>query len=422
MLETIREYALEHLAARGDGEAVRRRHARFYLVLAEEAESGLLGPELREWLERLDAERDNIRAALTWALQAGEAEVGLRIGSALWRYWQLRNHVQEGRERMEGLLGLGSGSPGARAKAQTQIANLALNQGDAETARRMLEESLEVHRRTGNDRMIAHALALLGMVPLRAGDTDTALAVTREALDAARRAGHAYVESAALWQVGVCLAVLGELDEAERTLEEAVNLSRKLEDARSVGMWQKSLAGVALMRGDHARAWRLFDESLTIHRSLDDAAGVSHSLSNLAFLALEAGDAETARVRLYEALAIEREAGHHVWLAIALEISARLAAGEGQPALAIRLYARAALLREVAGTWLHYELGWPDPAPSLDALRSRVGEAAFEEEWARGRAMTLLEAIDQASGIEREVEPTPASHTGERGRHPPADQ
>ena len=190
MLETIREYALERLAARGDGEAVRRRHADFYLVLAEEAEPGLLGPQQREWLERLDAERDNIRAALTWAMDAGEAEVGLRIGAALWRYWQLRSHVQEGRERLQDLLALGSGSPGARAKAQTMIANLALNQGDLETARRMLEESLEVHRRTGDDRMVAYALGLLGVAALLGGETDTALAVTREAHDAARRGGH----------------------------------------------------------------------------------------------------------------------------------------------------------------------------------------------------------------------------------------
>ena len=102
MLETIREYALERLASRGDDETVRRRHAAFYLVLAEEAEPGLLGPQQREWLERLDSERDNIRAALSWALDSGEAEVGLRIGSALWRFWQLRGHVQEGRERLRG--------------------------------------------------------------------------------------------------------------------------------------------------------------------------------------------------------------------------------------------------------------------------------------------------------------------------------
>ena len=405
MLETIRQFALERLAARGDGEAVRRRHTGFYLVLAETAEPALLGPQQREWLERLDSERDNVRAALDWALDAGEAEVGLRIAAALWRFWQVRNHVQEGRERMEDLLALGSGSPGARAKAQTQIANLSINQGDLDTARRMLEVSLPVHRREGDARMVATTLGLLGTVALLGGDTDTAFAVTREALDAARRAGSAYMESACLWQVGVSLAVRGELDEAERMLEDAVDLARKHGDARGVSAWQKSLAGLALMRGDHARAWRLFDESLAIHRSLDDASSVSHSLSNLAFLALEAGDAETARARLSEALAIERESGHHIWLAIALEISARLAAGEGLPALAIRLYARAALLREVAGAWLHYELGWPDPTPDIDNLRARVGEETFEDEWARGRAMSLIATIDQAIPKKRKLTP-----------------
>ena len=145
---------------------------------------------------------------------------------------------------------------------------------------------------------------------------------------------------------------------------------RRTEMLRSVGSWQKTLAGVAIIRGDQARAWRLFEESLAIHRDLDDAWGVSHSLSNLAFLALEAGDAETARTLLSEALAIERESGHQPRLANALEMSARLAAADGQPALAIRLYARAALLREhVRG--LTFEVGWPHPTPNLDDLRSR---------------------------------------------------
>ena len=205
------------------------------------------------------------------------------------------------------------------------------------------------------------------------------------------------MESACLWQVGVSLAVRGELDEAERMLEDAVDLARKLGDARGVGAWQKSLAGLALMRGDHARAWRCSTRPGNPPKP-ERRIGRVDSLSNLAFLALEAGDAETARAQLSEALAIERESGHHVWLANPLEISARLAATEGQPALAIRLYARAALLREVAGAWLHYELGWPDPTPDIDDLRARVGEERFEEEWARGRAMTIIEAIDQASG------------------------
>ncbi len=412
MLETIREYALERLDARGDGEAVRRRHAGFYLALAEEAEPGLLGPDQREWLGRLDAERDNLRAALTWSVAAGEAEIGLRIGSGLWRFWQLRSHVQEGRERLEELLALGSGSTATCATAQTTIANLTLLQGDHETARRLLEESLTVHRRNGDAEMVAYTLGLLGMAALTAGEIDLSLARTQEALEVAREGSSPYMESAALWHLGVCLAARGELDDAERTLEEAVDLARKLGNARSISGSLMSLGGLALMRGDHEQARRLFQESLAIYRSLADAWGISISLANLAFLALEAGDAGAARGLLSEALAIERDIGDHPVLANALEMSARLSAGEGHLALSIRLYARAALLRELVGVRREYELGLPDPMSQIADLRSRVGEATFEGEWERGRAMTLLEAIDQASGIERE--PEPASHADER--------
>jgi tetratricopeptide (TPR) repeat protein len=401
MLETIRSYALERLAARGDVDAVRRRHAGYYLVLAEEAEPGLLGPQQREWLDRLDAERDNIRAALTWALQAREAEIGLRIGSELWRYWQLRNHEQEARERLEELLALGSGSASVRAKAQTMIGSMSFVLGDFETARRVLEESLPVHRRAGDTRMISSTLGLLALT----GEWgDSGLALSREALAVARESGDPVAQGHALWHVGVALAAVGEFDEAEQTLEEAVSHARSLGNLRSVGSWQKTLAGLAIARGDRARARRLFEESLAIHRALDDGWGVSHALSSLSLLALEAGDAETARALLSEALAIERKSSHQARLANALEVSARLAAADGQPALAIRLYARAALFREgVRG--LTIEVGWPDSTPNLGDLRSRIGEAKFEEEWERGRVMTLLEAIGQAIAGLRELEP-----------------
>jgi predicted ATPase/DNA-binding SARP family transcriptional activator len=405
MLETIREFALERLVERG-GEAVRRRHAAFYLVLAEEAEQGLLGPQQREWLDRLDAERDNVRAALTWTMDTGEADVGLRIGAALWRYSQLRSLNNELRQRLQGLLALPSGSPSTRAKAQTMLAALALNQGDRETALWMLEESLSVHRREGDAAMVANALGLLGWAALGAGETDSALSLTLEAHEAASGGASPYLESASLWQVGVCLAVRGEFDDAERTIEEAIDLARRLGNARSVGGSKKSLAGIALLRGDRAMARRLFEESLDIHRSLGDAQGVSHSLSHLAFLALEAGDLEGSRDLVSEALAIERERDPDLWCANALEISARIAAMDGEPTFALRLYAHAALLRESVGVRLHYELGWPDSTSHVSDLRAQVGEATFEEEWARGRAMSIIESIDQAIVVRRKSEPS----------------
>lgn len=403
MLETIREYALDRLAARGDADDVRRRHVDHYVALSEEAEDALLGARQREWLELLDAEWDNIREALTWAVAAGEVDAGLRIGAALWRYVQLRSRYQEARERLQELLALGSGTPANRANAQTRLATQVLVKGDRDVARRLLEESLPVHREQGDHGLVAHALGTLGWASLEAGDTEAALALTREAHEVASGGASPYIESASLWQIGVCLAVDGRLDEAEQTIEDSIELARSLGNARSVGGSMKTLGGIALLRGDLAQARALFEESLAIHRSLGDAHGVSHSLLHLALLGLEAGESERPRELLREALAVAREQrDDDLWVANALEVSARLAAKEDGPGRALRLYARAALLREVVGTRPHYELGWPDPTSEVDRLRGRLGEQAFAVEWERGRSMSVLEAIDLGSAVSRE--------------------
>ena len=262
LLETIREYAVDRLAARGDGEAVRRRHAEFYLALAEAAEPGLLGPQQREWLDRLDAELDNVRAALMWALSAGEAEMGLRIASPLWRFWQLRSLDREGRERLEELLAIGSGSRAIRAHARLRIASMALVQGDVDTVRSSLEASLAVFRELGDDSWAAMSLGMLGTAAQRAGDSAEALSLGWEALDVARKVEPGgLAESYALAQLGVVLAENGQ-PEAEHVLEDAIGLARKLGNIRSVGSWQNSLAGLAVIRGDHVRARRLFEENL----------------------------------------------------------------------------------------------------------------------------------------------------------------
>ena len=171
MLETIREYALERLEERGDGQAVRRRHAGFYLPLAEEAEPALLGPQQLSWLERLDAERDNLRAALNWAAEEDEADIGLRIGAALWRYWQTARTRLEGRERLERLLAAPLRLEEARAAAQSRGRVLAFVKGDHEAVRRYGEASLPVHRRLGDD---GHLAGTLGRSEhLRPGDWAT---------------------------------------------------------------------------------------------------------------------------------------------------------------------------------------------------------------------------------------------------------
>jgi predicted ATPase/DNA-binding SARP family transcriptional activator/Tfp pilus assembly protein PilF len=403
MLETIREYGLERLAERGDGQAVRRRHADFYLLLAEEAEPALLGSQQVRWLRQLDTERGNLRAALTWATQSGEDEVGLRTAAPLWRYWQLRASDTEGREYLDRLLAGGASSPSTRAKAQSRAASLAYVQGDHAAVRRYLEASLPVHRALRHDHYLAGYLGLLGSSALAEGDTERARTLVEEALETARRTGDPTNEAQALAQLGHVLAATGELDDAQRTLEESVRRARELGNVRSVGNWTRFLGGIALLRHDYPRARQLFEESLAIHRSLDDPWGISGSLSNLAFLALEAKDNDTAQRLFDESLKLDRKGGYRYRIVNSLDLSAKLAAAQDRPGRAARLYGAASFARESLGL-AYLEIGWPDPARHVAHLRTALGDDAFGKAWARGRAMTLDEALAYATEEEADLE------------------
>lgn len=395
MLETIREYALERLAEHADGEGGRRRHAGFYLLLAEEAEGALLGPAQRSWLRRLDAERDNIRAALSWAAESGDPDVGLRIGAALCRYWQLRGSDTEGRQHLERLLARSGGSREARAVAQARIASLALFQGDNEAVRRFGEESLPVLRRAGEDVKIAGTLGVMAVSSLALGEPDHARALAEEALEIALGTGDLVAKTMAGFSVGVVLASRGEFDEAERLIEKSVGGARQLGNVRSVANFLRVLGGIAVARGDSARARDLFEESLALHRTLDDTWGTSHALSRLGLVLLQLHEHEAARRLVAESIAIEQKSGDRPGLIFNFEVLAGLAAAENRGTRAARLYACAAELRESAGTH-PAEVGWPDPAERVARLQTKLGEERFSEAWAQGRAMTLNESLPYA--------------------------
>ena len=417
MLETIREYGLERLAERGDGEAVRRRHADFYLSLAEEAEPGLMGPEQVVWLQQLDTERGNLRAALTWTTQSAESEVGLRTAAALWRFWQLRASEAEGREYLDRLLAAGTSSPSTRAKAQTMAASLAYAQGDNAAVRRYLEASIPVHRALNQDYFLAGSLGVLGSSALAEGDTERARMLIEEGLETARRIGDLSKESQAIAQLGHVLVATGDLDEAKRTFAESVRRARGLGNARSVAGWTRSIGEIALVQGDYLQARQLFEESLAIHRRLDDAWGISGSLSNLAFLALETKDNDTARRLLDESIKLDGKAGYGYRIAGSLELSAKLAAAENRPQRAARLYGAASVAREsfrlsVGPDWRAGSIGFsfvptgidfPDPGRKVDELQALLGDEAFSKAWAQGEAMSLEEALVYA--MEEDAEP-----------------
>jgi predicted ATPase len=395
LLETMREYALERLAERGDGEAVRRRHAGYYLRLAEAAEPALLGAEQIRFLRTLDRERDNLRAALTWAAESGEAEIGLRTASALWRFWEMRSADVEGREHLDRLLAGQSGSRSTRAVAQWGAASLAYYQGDFVAVHRYLDAALPVFREQGDDANLGRGLDLLTLTVLAEGDADGARTLADEVLEIARRTQDPSSEMYALSHLGAVLGVQGELDAAQRALEEGMRRARELGNVRSVGHWTKALGGIAVRRREYPRARELFDQSLAIYRSLDDAWGILGSTSSLALVALEENDSERAQPLLDESLRLLRRSGHRYRAAMILDLSARLAAALGRARRAAHLYGAASAFRESSAETFEGEV-WPDPAPRIAGLRSALGESAFHEAWAQGQAMTLDEALDFA--------------------------
>jgi len=395
MLETIREYALECLAGRGHVGELRNRHARSYLTLAERAEPELRGPDQTLWLHLLDAEYDNLRAALEWAAEGGEPEVGLRTGAALWRFWQVRGHADEGRMQLERLLDRRGGSHAARAAAQLSVARCAFLQGDFEALQRFADASMRVHRRLGDDHSLAFALTILGAATGTRGDHERGQALIHEALSIARRSGDAWLESGALGYLGIVLTAKGDFAAARRALEEGLRGARESGDRRSVGWMLISLGRASLASGDHERAHQHFDEALAAQRQLGDIWGIATSLQGLASVALDNGTLGTARALVDESLALARDAHDRPAVAVALELLARTSALLDRPARAGRLYACASVLERALNVSSPHSAGRSD-TPEVAAIRTALGEQEFAEVWTQGRAMTLDEAVAYA--------------------------
>jgi hypothetical protein len=168
MLETIREYALERLEERGKVEAMRRRHAEYFLTLAERAEPELRGPQRRTWLDSLEREHDNLRAVLEWSLtESGDRKAGLRLAGAVWYFWHYEDHLTEGRQWLERVLEKGGDAPRALwAKALRGLGNIAFGQGDFAVARLSLEQSLAIYRKLDDPQSVAHVVIELSYVAL----------------------------------------------------------------------------------------------------------------------------------------------------------------------------------------------------------------------------------------------------------------
>jgi predicted ATPase/serine/threonine protein kinase len=386
MLETIREYALEKLEASGEEALTKRAHAAYCLVLAEEEATEQSGAEGAEWLERFASEHDNFRAALEWLTETGDAEWGLRLGTALFRYWEIREYLAEGRDRLGRLLKLaGAASPTKlRMRALFAAGVLAGEQGDYASAEALISESQNIAHELGDKTGIAVSLNALAVFARDRGDVATAHVLFEASLELWRELGDEKAVARALSNLANVLKLQGDYDRARSLYAECLAIFQRLGDRTGVA-WSLNYQGdVARDQGDSAGAQALYEQGLVIFRELGDRWGIAGTLADLGGLAREQRDYPRVHSLYRESIKIFQELEHKRGIARLLECFACSAAAQLHAERSLRLAGAAAALRQNIGAPLT-----PAEQAKLEAslhlarqaLSNTVGVAAWLEGW-----------------------------------------
>jgi predicted ATPase/DNA-binding XRE family transcriptional regulator len=309
LLETLREYALEQLARSGEEEVVRAHHLAYFLMLAEEAEPRLTAADQIAWLDQLESEQDNLRAALRWA-HTHAPERGLQLAGALAPFWRRRGPFAEGRRWVADLRAAAPAPPlPLRAKAVAAAALLEEAAGDDIVTQRLAEESMALHQQVGDEVGAVRALIQLVHMAVARSEIARANALAQESLARAQATGDQATLAAALFRLAHVVAQDGDYARAHDYLVKCLALNRALGDRRSIAMTINNLGMGAMQRGDLATARQAFEESRGLWQELRDQAGLRIALINLADIALREGAYPTARDLLDELAAIDREQG-----------------------------------------------------------------------------------------------------------------
>jgi len=434
MLETIREYGLEALTASGEREVARQAHADYFLRLAEEAEPALKGPLLVVWLERLEQEHDNLRAALHWALESGRIEMALRLGIALERFWVVRGYRHEGLAFLERALAGNAGvATGLRAKALLAAARIAFNQSNYDQGETLAQEGLALFRELGDKRGIALSLNRLGVAAWRRGDFRAARVLLEEDLTLFREMGDQDRVAWSLFMHGLLDNKQGEYARASSRFEESLALFRELGNKRGIAASLTQLAGTLFVsQGNQDMIYPLLEQGLSLDREVGDKEGMAVSFLLLGWVALKQGDVATARAHIEEGLGLYKEMEHREGMAEALSLLGRVeatqrnlavaralseeslamakeigdrellasgleglasvVAAQGEPAWAARFWGSAEALREAIGAPLQ-PIERADYDHAVAVVRDNLDPEAFVSAWAEGRAMTAEQVL-----------------------------
>jgi predicted ATPase/transcriptional regulator with XRE-family HTH domain/uncharacterized protein HemY len=314
MLQTIRAFCIEQLDARGETESLRERHAAYFLAVAEEGggEIELHGARQDVWLDRLEEEHDNLRAALDWSLLRRPGEMPLRFASALGPFWQHHGYYNEGLRRLEACLAAGQGAPDAlRADVLNHLGAILTRQSEFERARPHLESGLVIGRTLGDQAKIARALKSLGLLAQYQGDYATARTYDNEALTIYQALGNRNGIGGTLNNLGIIAFREADYAQARDLYEQSLAQHRMQGDQSRVANAFNNLALIAHLLGDYPSARRLHEEGLAILRHSGEKPTIAMSLTNLGFVCADAGDAG-AEEMLREGLALYREFGNRL--------------------------------------------------------------------------------------------------------------
>ncbi|HEX3724275.1 MAG TPA: tetratricopeptide repeat protein [Nitrolancea sp.] len=371
LLEPVRQYAIERLRASGEFDAVRGRHAQYFLLLTEEAESHLAGPGQASWLKRVARERDDLRAALVSFEKCGDRGSALRLAAGLGRFWWVQGYVAEGRQWLTRTLAATSGEyQPARMKALGAAFTMAHRGGDYVAAQSLAEESLALAQRHGDERDVAWSLAYLGMVAAETGGDQLNL------------------------------------------FHESLTLFRAVDDRAGIAEVLNMLGEAKRLQGDFGDATELYEESLALWRELGDEQYVATILHNLGRVAQRLGDSQRAATLLVDSLTLFQNLQINNGVALCLRGLAGVAVGIGRLETAARFLGAAETLAERAGV-VEDTADREQSQSALAAARAGLGEAHFAAAWSAGKSLSVDAAIEDALAF-GDADPLPYLTPGEQ--------
>jgi predicted ATPase/class 3 adenylate cyclase len=336
MLETIREFGLECLELSGEAAETRQTFATYLLELVEQAAPALTGAQQEWWIDQLEAELGNLRAALQWASGQGGAEIGLRIGAALWRFWAIRGHLHEGRETLETLLTLPDvqAPTPIRAQALNGLGTLIHEMSDFQAARPLLEESLSIWRALGDEQGMAVSLNNLVWVMSMLGDYEDAQRFSQESMVLNQRLGNRRNSAVALHNLGWLNIQQRRYRQASEQFRESLSVRQVIGDQRGCGYERANLALVVSLMGDYDQAETLAQEALAILGRLGDRQIIAWARAIQGYIAFEQEKGDHGAACLEESCRLWRETGNRFGLAWSLCILGNILPLQGETARA----------------------------------------------------------------------------------------